>query len=121
MNRPANTPTEPRQDDNARLSTLLKEWSAVEPSPAFDQGVWARIRRETVTAPPRVALLDFLRLALARPAWAAAAAAVIGIGLGIVAALVAPRPAVAGPQTERLLQRDTLAGSYLAMTTGGIR
>jgi len=109
------------QADEARLSAVLKGWHAVETSPEFDQAVWARIRHEAVTVPPRLTVIDFLRQTLAQPAWAAAAAAVIGLGMGVTVALVSPRPATAGTQAERLLQRDTLAGSYLAMTTGALR
>lgn len=120
MNRPANPPNEPGRDDDARLRVLLKAWPAVEPSRTFDQGVWARIRRETVTVPPRLTVIDFLRRVLMQPAWTVAAAAVIGLGMGVIVTLIVPRP-LAGMQAERLLQRDTLAGSYLAMTTGGMR
>ncbi len=113
-------PDDATRADDARLSAALKGWHVVEPSPGFDQGVWDRIRREAVATPPRLTVIEFLRLTLLQPAWAAAAAAVIGVGIGIGVALVTPRSAAFGIQTERLLQRDTLAGSYLAMTTGGV-
>ena len=121
MNRTEKTPNNAERDGDARLSALMKEWSATEPSPAFDRGVWARIQREAAKTPPRRTILNFLRLTLAQPAWAAAAAAAVGIVMGMTAALAASRPAVAGTRTERLLPRDTLAGADLALTTGGSR
>ena len=121
MTQVAERPDDATRADDVRLSAVLKDWRGVEPSAAFDQGVWDRIRREAVTAPRRPTLIDFLQRTLAQPAWAAAAAAVIGLGIGAAVALMAPHPAAAASQTARLLQRDTLAGSYLAMSTGGLR
>lgn len=108
----------PNREADERLGARLRQWQGIEPSPGFDRAVWDRIRAEAAAEPVRLTVIELLRRPLAGPAWSAAAAAVLGVGIGVAAAFLHPRSTESAAQTVRLLQPDTLAGAYLAMTTG---
>jgi hypothetical protein len=109
-----------KESDNAqqvdtRLTTLLKQWEPPQPSPNFEAAVWRRIDASQSQS-------TMFQWRILRPAWSAPIAAAAGLMIGIGLALALPtqqRPArhIAGP----LFHSQTVAGSYLAMTTGGTR
>ncbi len=99
---------------NDRLRNLLQKWEAVEPAPGFESAVWQKIRAAPAEAPRRI------RFEL-RPAWMNVAAAAAGVLLGVGLAFFTDATPGERHTNEPLLQARTLAGSYLAMATGGAR
>jgi hypothetical protein len=104
-------------EHDEKLKERMQAWRGVEPRADFEAEVWRR-----VAAAPAAGLEWFEALRLwfgVRPALANVAAALlaIAIGVGSTAALSQPPQAALVINTPSL-QGQTLAGSYLAMTTG---
>ena len=104
------------------LSALLQLWEGVEPEAGFEAGVWRRIRTGTTPVcrrEPRAG--PYPGWLMLRPAWvtgyAAAAAVIVGIGMGLLSQQIFPDRPTAHP----LLQSRTVAGTYLAVSTGESR
>jgi hypothetical protein len=103
------------QQVDTRLTALLKQWDTPQPSPNFEAAVWRRVD----ASQQKATIIPWLML---RPAWSAPIAAAAGLMIGIGLALALPtqqRPA--GHSAGPLFHSQTVAGSYLAMTTGGTR
>ena len=109
------------QEDEDRLTLLLREWKDIEPKAGFEATVWRRIRAASVQE-PHLSLTALLRgWFMPRPVWvslmAAAAGVLVGVGLAF-----SSFPARDGHNAyEPLLHSQTLAGSYFSMATGGTR
>jgi negative regulator of sigma E activity len=107
-----------QQDD--QLRTRLREWRGLEPRADFEAEVWRRVAASAVPGVEWfVALREWFGV---RPLLANAAAVLLAVAVGIGSLL-----AVAQPQREVFtmnlptLHGQTLAGNYLAMTSGGMR
>ena len=112
--------TEESNDEAAarsRLSERLKSWSGIEPRADFADEVWARIRNEPETLSPAF-LLAGIRVPML---WANALAAMLGLAVGMGAGLMSLSGRHVSSDDNPLLKPDTVAGSYLAMLSGGGR
>ena len=110
-------------EEDRRLSDVLRQWRGPEPGPGFEADVWRRlaVHSEVSSGPTWPGLswsgwLDF------QPARAAAAAILVGIlaGLGS-AAFLSPPEADPWASLAPALNGQSLAGAYLAMASGGAR
>lgn len=107
---------------DAHLSTLLRQWKGVEPSADFETAVWRRIRTASASEPRSLSIIGFVRdWILSHPALASVAAAAAAIVVGGLAGISVPMTQESHQAAEPLLHTQTLAGSYLAMATGGSR
>jgi hypothetical protein len=107
---------------DAHLSTLLREWKGVEPPADFEAAVWRRIRTASALEPRGLSLIGFVRdWILPHPAWASVVAAAAAIVVGGWAGISTPMAREDRQDAEPLLHAQTLAGSYLAMASGGSR
>jgi hypothetical protein len=86
-----------------KLSSLLREWKAPEPSTGFEM----RVRRRLHEIPPRASWRDWLQPA---PALSAIAAILVAALIGISSA---SRPATTG-----IFDRDTISGQYIQLVSG---
>jgi len=104
-----------------RLSVLLRQWSAIEPSVGFEDAVWRRLRAVPATQP--TGLWDrWLDGFLPHPIWAGAAAAALALAIGLFVGLATPdRAWSGGHDTHALLHSRTLMGTYAALSEGGRR
>ncbi|MCX7885717.1 MAG: hypothetical protein N3B01_00465 [Verrucomicrobiae bacterium] len=93
-------------EQDAKLSELLRRWEDIEPSADFDAQVWRRLRQRRPT------FADSLRAWVPRPAFALGVAALIGAAAGLAVGLLS----VAAPGGLELLGANTLAGRYVLMT-----
>ncbi|MEI6165622.1 MAG: hypothetical protein WCS52_00355 [bacterium] len=99
------------KDDN--LTTLLQEWQGINTGVTFETEVWSKIHR---TSQPTTR-----EWATPSLSWINAMAAAAGLVLGIGLAFNVPSTPDRNHAETSLLHAQTLAGSYLAMATGGIR
>lgn len=107
-------------EHDEKLQAKLREWRGMEPRADFEAEVWRR-----VAAAPAAGLEWFEALHRwfgVRPALASVAAMLlaIAIGIGSIAMLSQPQRTLLVINTPTL-QGQTLAGTYLVMTSGGIR
>lgn len=104
-------------EHDEKLKERMQAWRSLEPRADFEAEVW---RRVAAAQEAGVEWFEALRLWFGvRPALAniAAAFVAIAIGVGSTAAL-SQQPQAALVINTPSLQGQTLAGSYLAMTTG---
>lgn len=115
------------EPDN-QLSTLLKQWPAPEPRAALEQDILRRVRLAATAAPapatgPLAGLLPAWLQAPWRLATAAGAALALALLTGLATELVLPPPGAAATATRlpgfSLLAPGTVAGNYVALTSGG--
>ncbi len=103
-----------------QLHALLANWRGIEPRDNFETAVWRRIRAEAIPETRWGWVAGMLQeWILPHPAWATALAASVAIVVGGWAGSasdVQPR----ATQMHPLLQEHTLAGAYLAMSSGDI-
>lgn len=110
------------QEADARLTTVLREWKAVEPRGSFELDVWRRIRETSAAERQHRSAVTLLREWLApRHAWAGPIAAAAGIVVGIGLGISLPAMHAGHGAHEPLLLSQTVAGSYLALVAGDIR
>ena len=115
------------QENNDKLSALLKQGPEIEPRAAFDQDVLRRIRVERAAATESAGFgLSFLDRLAARltSAWgvAAAVAAATVIGFLLASATLAPDADDAMiADLPDALSTETISGSYVAMMEGNLR
>ncbi|MCX7010891.1 MAG: hypothetical protein NTY53_27235 [Kiritimatiellaeota bacterium] len=107
-------------EHDEKLKERLRAWRGIEPRADFEAEVWRR-----VAATPTVGLDWFLALREwfgVRPALASVAALLlaIAVGIGSLTMLSQPQHTLLVINTPTL-QGQTLAGTYLAMTSGGTR
>ena len=117
------------QDQNDKLTTLLKQWPEIEPRPAFDQDVLRRIRLADLPSRPACPstlgqFLDDWAVRLTS-GWGFAAAVAVAVMVGFVLASATPAPRDAATASadgvSDLLASDAFSGSYVAMLNGGGR
>ena len=114
-----------RDGRDKHLSALLREWQGIEPEPCFEASVWQRIRQDAARAAsrepdlprPGVSWLEWL---LPGRVWATAMTLLLFISAGSLLGMLAGR-STPHHEDSPLLQPQTLAGSFLAMNTGGAR
>jgi hypothetical protein len=118
----------PRTDRTAdesrdeRLTALLSEWKGIEPRGTFHAAVWRRIRVASAAESRGLSLIATVReRMLPKPAWATAMAVIVAVFIGLWAGFSGPAPRYANQAGQPLLNRQTLAGSYLAMVEGEAR
>ncbi len=104
-------------ENDEKLYERMRAWRGIEPRADFEAEVWRR-----VAAAPAAGHAWFLALREwfgVQPALASAAALLlaVAVGLGSTLALTPSQPAGLAISTPSL-QGATLAGTYLAMTTG---
>ncbi|MBU4460003.1 MAG: hypothetical protein KJ579_05505 [Verrucomicrobia bacterium] len=110
-------------EEDRRLSAVLRQWRGRAPGPGFEDAVWRRLAVHPEPASARwpgwLSLGNWLGL---EPAHVAAMAAMVCIltGLGTDALMARPR---ADPlaSVAPALNGQTLAGAYLAMASGAAR
>lgn len=102
-----------------KLNALLKMSRGIEPSPGFEDGVWRRIHAASAANVKGVS--SFRDWLLPRPAWVTALAAAASIMIGMMAGFSAPHSPGSLHASGLLLRSQTLAGSYVAMSTGVIK
>lgn len=104
--------------NDEKLSALLKQWRDIEPRANFEANVWRRIRLAQAEQPEHVSPIEFLQRLLWRPALATAAAVTISVIVGSSAGVlsISQRPKVASGELD-FLSRGSLAGSYLMAGT----
>jgi len=108
-----------RPDIDKRLKEHLQMWRGIEPRADFEAQVWRRVA--TATEPGLEWFNTLQQWFGVRPAWASVAAVLLAVAVGIGSALspTQPRPdrlAISAPA----LHGQTLANSYLAMTSGAL-
>ena len=109
-------------EGDERLSALLHEWKEMEPRANFEADVRRRIRAASMPSRLGLVVLTVLREWLVpRPAWVSAAAAAAGVVAGVGLAFSAPAARDGRQTPEPLMSSKALAGSYLALATGGTR
>ena len=116
--------TEESNDNGSdpRLTALLREWKDIKPAANFESAVWSNIRTASGIKAERIIFGATLREWFApRPAWVSATAAAAGIVAGISLAFSTAATRSSHADDDPLLESQTLAGSYIAMVTGGIR
>ena len=110
-------------ENDKELRNQLRQWRGIEPRADFEAAVWRRIATTNAVATPEQSWFAFWRAWLdMQPAWASAAAVLVGILVGVGSAITLAQPsydrlAISAPA----LHGQTLAGTYLAMTSGGTR
>lgn len=110
------------QEGDELLSRVLQTWRGIEPRDNFEAVVWRRIRTASVSEKRFVpAAIDVRAWFVPRPVWLSAAAAVAGLVFGVGLAFSTSGGRDGRQTADPLLQAQTLAGSYLAMATGGAR
>lgn len=109
---------QPREPD-APLSALLQQWQGAGARPEFEAAVWRRIRRVSEPAASTWPVFDLARRWWPEYGWTTATAAIAGIAAGVYLALAPVVPTHEQNAAAPLLQRDTLAGSYLTLLAGG--
>jgi hypothetical protein len=108
--------------DDGRVDALIREWKSPPPGASFEAAVWRRIRASPRVQPAWIRVLEALRDSFApQPVWVPAmvvlAAVLLGTGVGFLSSGTDRHHLVSEP----LLESRTLAGAYLAMSTGGVR
>lgn len=107
------------QADDRRLSALLREWKGIEPHANFEASVWRRIHAVSVPEQRHLSVITTLgEWFVPRTAWVNAVAVAAGIAVGVGMAVFTSVTRDGRQADEPLLSAQTLAGSYLAMTTG---
>ena len=108
-------------DQDEKLSRLLRQWRDIEPRPTFEPDVLRRIRLE-VARPRSTDLQAWLPAWLGAPRRLAVAAAVplaLALAIGVASVWVLP-PVDSRPPMPlgslSVLERGTVAGNYVAMT-----
>jgi hypothetical protein len=105
-----------------RLHALLHEWKGVEPRANLEAAVWRSLRTAAVPVPRGLAFILAVRdWILPPPVWAGALSATAAILVGVFAGVSTSAGRDSRVAAEPLLHARTLAGSYLAMVTGGAR
>jgi len=103
---------------DARLHDLLCMWQGVEPCSDFEADVWQRIHAVSTPATGDITLAGMIQgWILPHPALMTALAASVAI---VVGAWAGGGPAVRASRSvvHPLLHAQTLAGAYLAMSSG---
>ena len=100
------------------MNERLRAWRGIEPRADFEAEVWRRVAAEPVAGLDWfLALRDWFGV---RPALASAAALLLAVAIGLGSTYALAQPAREGLAISTpSLQGSTLAGTYLAMTTGG--
>lgn len=107
-------------EHDEKLKERLRGWRGIEPRADFEAEVW---RRVAVVPAASLEWFEALRQWFGvQPALATIAALLlaIAIGLGSIAALSQSQQLSLSINTPTL-QGQTLAGTYLAMTSGGVQ
>ena len=109
------------QNDD-KLSALLKKWRDIEPRGNFESNVWRQIRTAAEPAVETVNWIDLIGRLLWQPAWSVVAAMVVAVIVGVWGGIASvPRP-IDRPTAElQFLSPGTLAGSYLQSSAKELR
>ena len=112
------------QDQNDKLTTLLKQWPEIELRSAFDQDTLRRIRLERAVAAEYASVFECWAVRLTS-GWGIAAAVAAAVVVGFVLASETPAPGDATASStdgmSDLLAADAFSGNYVAMLNGGGR
>ncbi len=113
------------QENDPKLSALLRQWRDIEPSANFEANVRRRIRLVEADEPERVSVLELLfGHRVWQSALAVAAALVMSVTIGSSLGVVTSRRAAPVASGELgFMSAGTLAGGYaqLAGETRGVR
>lgn len=103
--------------NDEKLSALLKQWRGIEPKANFETDVWRRIRSAQTEEPERVSLIDLLRQLLWRPTLAVSTAAIVSVMIGLSGGLLTASKSTMTARSEmRFMSAGTLAGGYVQLT-----
>src|ERR1017187_5484299 len=103
------------QNDD-RLSALLKKWRDIEPRGNFEANVWRQIRVAAEPAVDTVNWIDLIGRLLWQPAWSVVAAVVGGLIVRVLGGIASVPRQTDRPTAElQFLSPGTLAGSYAQM------
>ena len=103
------------QNDD-KLSALLKRWRDIEPRGNFEANVWRQIRIAAEPAVDTVNWIDFIGRLLWQPAWSVVAATVVALIVGVWGGIASVPRQTDRPTAElQFLSPGTLAGSYAQM------
>jgi hypothetical protein len=109
------------QNDD-RLSALLKQWRDIEPRGNFETNVWRQIRVAATPAVDTVNWIDLIGRLLWQPAWSVVAAMVVAVIVGVWGGIASVPRQIDRPTAElRFLSSGTLAGSYAQMASKGAK
>lgn len=109
------------QEDD-KLSALLKHWRDIEPRGNFEANVWRQIRVAAAPAVDPVNWIDLIGRLLWQPAWSVVAAMVVALIVGVWGGIASVPRQADRPTTElQFLSWGTLVGSYAQMTSRGAR
>jgi hypothetical protein len=109
------------QNDD-KLSALLKRWRDIEPRGNFEANVWRQIRAATEPTVETVNWIDLIGRLLWQPAWSVVAAMVVALIVGVWGGIASVPRQVDRPTAElRFLSPGTLAGSYTQMASKGAK
>ncbi len=102
--------------NDERLSELLRKWRDIEPRGNFEANVWRQIR----TAAEPVNWIDLVGHLLWQPAWSVVAAMVVALIIGVWGGIASvPRPIIRPTAELQFLSAGTLAGGYAQMSATG--
>jgi hypothetical protein len=103
------------QNDD-KLSALLKQWRDVEPPTNFEANVWRQIRVAAAPAVETVNWIDLIGRLLWQPAWSVVAAMVVALIVGVWGGIASVPRQTNTPTAElQFLSSGTLAGGYAQM------
>jgi hypothetical protein len=101
------------QNDD-KLSALLKQWRDIEPRGDFEANVWRQIRVADGKRSERTSLVEAMGRLLWQPAWSVCAALVVALLLGVWGGIASASRRADTSQAElQFLAPGTLAGRYV--------
>ncbi len=105
-------------ENDEKLSALLRQWRDVEPAGNFEANVRRRIRLATAEAPRQSWLVELLW----RPAFAVAAAVVLSVAIGSSAGVMTAAKSLRSTRGElQFMSAGTLAGGYAKLASESAR
>ncbi len=105
------------QEDD-KLSALLKQWRDIDPPTNFEANVWRQIRVAAAPAVDPVNWIELIGRLLWQPAWSVVAAVVVALVVGIWGGITSVPRQINTPTAElQFLSSGSLAGSYAQMTS----